>query len=737
MKWKLTDVRHISLRWKLLIPFLFLPAALIVVLVAWGIHSQNEILTTQEEAHMRDIFASFHQHLKNRGTLAVSIAELVAQNPEAQKAMAERDRQKLIDLYLPVYQRVKRLPGIKQFHFHLTDPATSFLRVHALDMYGDDLSTYRHTINSVQQTGQPVFGLEFGITGFGLRGVVPIFHEGRLVGSVELGSDLGVEFLNQLKRDFLCDLTVYFPEEQNPVGFKVLAATDPGRAFLTPEMYRRAMASSGKFFSKMDTPKGQLALMVGSVAGYDGARVAVLEVSVNRTGTIMLIRKYTTLIVGLGLLALLLAFLFVWWVADRFLEPIGALVRQSELITAGEQVPQMEVKVRDEFGVLAQALNKMLSRLDDARKEVESYAHSLEERVQERTADLVRSEEKFRTLVEHIPLVVYRLETNMVRSFVNSHIEKFTGWPPEDMVGNSNVWSRTIHPEDRERVVAAKKRCVEQGRTCELEYRFLDRQGQQGDVLDHAEPVFDEQGRLMYMEGYMLDIHDRKLLEEQTVKAEELKTLSEISSRLAHEFRNPLSVVGLSARRLQKSVAPCDRASSYAGIIVEQVGRLEQIINMIQGFIQPMGMTLVETDLGAFLRKLGQVAEPFLLERKVDLKLTIGENMPVMMVDPVLLNRGLLVLIRNAVYQIPPRGILQISAESNTKNLEIKLTYPAGYLADDQLRHYFYPFTTEEADTSLVDLPLVPVIIHKHNGVINAGREGEDLVAVVVHLPLG
>ena len=737
MKWKLTDVRHISLRWKLLIPFLFLPAALTVVLVAWGIHSQNEILTGQEETHMREIFVNFHQRLKVRGTLAATIAEMVALNPATQKAMAERDRQKLIELYLPIYQRIKLLPGIKQFHFHLADPARSFLRVHALDMSGDDLSTYRHTINSAQHSGQVVFGLEFGATGFGLRGVAPIFYQDRLVGSVELGSDLGMEFLNQLKRDFSCDLTVYFPDEQEPGGFKVLAATNPNRAFMTEAMFDRAMNSGGKFFKTIGTPLEQLAVLVGSVAGYNGKRVAVMELILNRSGTIMNIHKYTTLIIGLGLLALLLAYLFVWWVSERFLIPIGALVRQSEMITSGEQVPQMEITVRDEFGFLAQALNKMLSSLDDSRKEVESYARGLEERVQDRTAELVRSEEKFRTLVENIPLVVYRLEKDMVRTFVNSHIEKITGWPPEDMVGTPNVWSRSIHPEDRERVVAAKRRCLEQGRTCELEYRFLDRQGQQGFVVDHAEPVFDEQGQVQYMEGYMLDIHDRKLLEEQTVQAEELKTLSEISARLAHEFRNPLSVVGLSARRLKKSVAPTDPATPYCEIIVEQVARLEQIINMIQGFIKPMGLTLVETDLGVFLKNLAQAAEPFLNERKVELKLLLGENMPVLMVDPVLLKRALLVLIRNAVYQIPPRGVLQFSAESNTRNLEIKLTYPAGYLADDQLRHYFYPFTTEEADTSLVDLPLVPVIVHKHNGIINAGREGEDLVAVTVHLPLG
>ena len=335
-----------------------------------------------------------------------------------------------MELYLPLYQRIKLLPGIKQFHFHLANPPRSFLRVHSLDMYGDDLSTYRHTINAAQQSGKVVYGLEFGATGFGLRGVAPIYYQDRLVGSVELGSDLGVDFLNQLKHDFNCDLTVYFPDDQEAQGFKVLAATNPARTYMTPSLYHQAMNSSGKYFNIVTTPREHLAVLVGSVVGYNGQRVAVMELTVNRSGTITSIHRYTNLIVGLGLLALLLAFLFVWWVSDRFLDPIGALVHQAEKITAGDQVPQMEIKVRDEFGVLAQALNKMLSRLNESRLEVESYAHSLEARVEERTGELVRSEEKFRALVEHIPLVVYRMEKNMVRSFVNSHIEKLTGWAP-------------------------------------------------------------------------------------------------------------------------------------------------------------------------------------------------------------------------------------------------------------------------------------------------------------------
>ncbi|MEW6262091.1 MAG: cache domain-containing protein [Thermodesulfobacteriota bacterium] len=729
------ELRHISLKWKLLIPFLLLPVVLTIFNIAWGIYSQHQILVTQEEYRMRDNFRHLEHRIKSRLNFSGAMASLVAASPAAQKALAEKDRDELIREYRPLFDDLRTRVGIKQLHFHLYPPR-SFLRLHRLEEHGDDLG-YRETIRKACETGGVVTGLEIGLTGFGLRGVAPIFYQGRLVGSVEFGSSLEQPFLYQFKEDFGLDLTIYVPAPDAPRGFNVLATTSGARTFPAPETYGQVLEQGRTVFLTFQAGNDRLAVLAGPVFDFKGRAVAVIEITVNRAVTLGLIQRHILWLVTFGLVLLVLALIFVWRISTLFLAPIGTLISQAGKIADGERVGQLEVKVRDEFGVLAQALNRMLASLEASRERLRNQAHELEIRVQQRTGELVQSEEKFRTLVENIPLVVYRLERDLIRSFVSNHIERLTGWPPEDVVGGPAVWSSLIHPRDRNRVVEAKRRALETGEVFEMEYCLQDRQGQEVDVLDHAEPVVDESGRLLFLEGYMLDVRESRRLREQAIKSEELKTLSEISSRLAHEFRNPLSVVGLSARRLAKVTPITDSRSLYVEFILEAISRLEQIINMIQSYIQPMGLSLKLIEIDSFFRDLARRGRSFLSEKEARLVLDFSDGLPWLNLDPDLMGRAVLNLMKNAAFQIPPRGTITFRVAPNHKTVEIKLIYPAGYLPDDQLRHFFYPFTTEEADSSLVDLPLVPVIIHKHRGIINVVREGEDLVAVSIILPIG
>ena len=705
-----------------------------MLLVGGVVHGQYGLLLDQEKRMMRSDFLRFKQRLNLRLEAAAGLAAVVAADQSTAQALARRDRTELIRKYQGLFEELQFRQGIKQFHFHQYPPR-SFLRLHQPEMFGDDLS-YRQTIQRALETLKITTGLEEGATGLGLRGVAPILYQGRLVGSVEIGSSIERPFLVEFQRDFSEDLTLYAPDPEESAGVRVIAATDSGLTRLAGDVYRQVLERGRIRFMTLERRRGGLAVLIGPIRDYRGKVAVLVEIVMDRTDTLSLLRRQTLTIIAFGLVLLTVALVFVWWVSTQFLAPIGTLVNQSERIAAGEQVPEMTVTVRDEFGTLAQALNYMLSVLEESRSRLRGQARELEIRVRERTAELVQSEEKFRTLVEHIPLVVYRLESSLVRTFVSSHIEKLTGWPPEDLVGGPAVWMSTIHPQDREKVLSAKRECLETGRVFEMEYRLQDRDGQEVDILDHAEPFYDESGAVRYLEGFMMDVRERRRLQDQALQAEELKTLSEISARLAHEFRNPLSVVGLTARRLSRQLQESDPASTYAHILIEQVARLEQILTMIQSYLQPLSLQVREVDPAAFFRKIIETSKIFLEEKEIGLELDIPEELPPVQMDPDRLEHSLVSLIRNAVYQMPPRGLLRVSVVLDGQSVEVRIVYPAGYLPDDQLRHYFFPFTTEEADSSLVDLPLVPVCVHKHNGVINIGREGDDFVAVTISLPL-
>jgi len=113
----------------------------------------------------------------------------IASDKEIAKMFAEKDREGLAETLVPYYKSIKQKYEVRQFQFHLP-PATSFLRLHKVQKFGDDLSGFRATVVETNRTKQPILGLEVGRGGPGLRVVYPVFYEGEHVGSVEFGGSI-------------------------------------------------------------------------------------------------------------------------------------------------------------------------------------------------------------------------------------------------------------------------------------------------------------------------------------------------------------------------------------------------------------------------------------------------------------------------------------------------------------------------------------------------------------------
>ncbi len=116
--------------------------------------------------------------------------DLLLQNQNVVRFFAERKRDSLKEELLTFYNdKLRPDYKIAQFQFHLP-PATSFLRLHKPEKYGDDLSSFRQTVLDVNNTKKEVVGIEVGRGGPGLRIVYPVFYKGQHVGSVEFGTSL-------------------------------------------------------------------------------------------------------------------------------------------------------------------------------------------------------------------------------------------------------------------------------------------------------------------------------------------------------------------------------------------------------------------------------------------------------------------------------------------------------------------------------------------------------------------
>jgi two-component system, cell cycle sensor histidine kinase and response regulator CckA len=129
------------------------------------------------------------------------------------------------------------------------------------------------------------------------------------------------------------------------------------------------------------------------------------------------------------------------------------------------------------------------------------------------------AEEKYRRLAEELPIVTYvdPVEQHGSSLYMSPQIEKLTGYPREQWEHGREFFRTALHPDDRERVLAAHRQATG---TFSLEYRLIARDGQVVWIRDESMVICDEEGKTLYIQGFMRDITEQRKAEAELVAAE-------------------------------------------------------------------------------------------------------------------------------------------------------------------------------------------------------------------------
>ncbi|MBT8490741.1 MAG: PAS domain S-box protein [Deltaproteobacteria bacterium] len=197
------------------------------------------------------------------------------------------------------------------------------------------------------------------------------------------------------------------------------------------------------------------------------------------------------------------------------------------------------------------------------------------------TAAFLESEERYRSLVDDSPDIIYRLNAKGEIVSINQNISKCFGYDDaQDVLGKPYAaFVDFIHPDDVDNVMMSFKGIVTARDffTDELSLRLRKKDGTFIWVELHSRNVLDHEGNFVEVIGVMRDITDRKRIEKETVLIEKMRSVLEMAGTICHEMNQPMQIISGYTDLLLKKEEQQDGNSEKLTIIKEQIERMRTI----------------------------------------------------------------------------------------------------------------------------------------------------------------
>jgi two-component system sensor histidine kinase HydH len=234
------------------------------------------------------------------------------------------------------------------------------------------------------------------------------------------------------------------------------------------------------------------------------------------------------------------------------------------------------------------------------------------------------------------------------------------------------------------------------------------------------------------------EVH-QELKEAQTfiVQQEKMAALGELSNTMAHEIKNPLTAIGGFARRLDRTIPSGSAEKRYTETIIEEVARVEKVLDHINHYTHEDSMTFHPLDLPSILEDSLSSATDEMGPGKVELIREYAEGVPQVMGDCRQLKQAFSSLIKNACESMEQKGTLVLRVYAFLRNgvscvrLEVK---DSGKGIDpENLPNVFNPFYSTKESSLGLGLPIVHKIITFHRGRIEVdNRPGEGATFMII-----
>ncbi|MGB0569266.1 MAG: ATP-binding protein [Paracoccaceae bacterium] len=394
------------------------------------------------------------------------------------------------------------------------------------------------------------------------------------------------------------------------------------------------------------------------------------------------------------------------WFAERLSRPIGRLVGAAQRVGDGELETQvLEEEGDDEIAQLSVYFNKMTRQLKGQR-----------DRLLENTAQIEERRRLFDSVLSSVTSGVVGLDAQGRVSFVNRSARRLLGWA----VGE--------HKEHHLEVVVPEfsplfARLKESGNDSVQDEVKVVRGGRLENLLVRVAPRTSEGGAL---EGYVIAFDDVTDL----VAAQRSAAWGDVARRIAHEIKNPLTPIQLSAERIRRKFTPkldaeADDLDRMTQVIVRQTNDLRRIVDEFSKFARMPEAVKQREDIVAILNQavtLQQAGQP-----DVTFHIDIPDRVIPLSLDATMISQALTNLIKNAGEAIETRiekGVslhlkpaIAISLADQGTQISVTISDNGIGLPQDRAK-LFEPYVTTRDKGTGLGLPIVKKIIEEHGGVL-------------------
>jgi two-component system, NtrC family, nitrogen regulation sensor histidine kinase NtrY len=424
----------------------------------------------------------------------------------------------------------------------------------------------------------------------------------------------------------------------------------------------------------------------------------------------------TSYMMALLMVTLLIIFSATWFgfhLAKDITVPIKEMAEATHRIAAGDLNSRIQMKSADEIGMLVQSFNQMTGDLQVSRYELEQRKKYME------------------IVLKNVAAGVISVDDKGIITTINTSAEQILEIKGEDVLERKffEVLSKEYVAQMVEllnELQSSQKDSIEKQLTVRLK-------GKSVTLLINLTNLKDEEGRSLGVVAVFDDLT-------QMIKAQRMAAWREVARRIAHEIKNPLTPIQLSAQRLRKRYLdklPEDGAvfDECTKTIVKQVEELKGMVNEFSSFARMPASQPSPNHLNEIIR---ETLVLFQEAHKEVHFMFVPEHLPILNIDRDQMKRVMINLIKNSLTAIDGEGEIKILTSYDPKLQMVRLEVSddgCGIPEEDKGRLFEPYFSTRKTGTGL-GLTIVNAIIADHNGYIRVRDNNPKGTTFLIELPV-